>query len=88
MQISLIELLIIVLVLSIVLFLCFYMAFRAGIKLGMRTGKGLEPKPIKTPAKIVKEIRQNKEKEKANKVFNKGLQNIFSYTGDVKDGDK
>lgn len=89
MQVSLIEIAIIIFVLTTALFLCAYFGFRAGVRLGMRAYKGIEPEPVRNPVKIISDIKQTAEQEKAAKIFNDGFNNIFNYTGDPpKDGDE
>jgi len=56
--------LIISVVLAILLFLCFAIGYKEGLRLGMRSVKGIEPKPIKSPVKVVKDAL---EEHKANK---------------------
>lgn len=57
--------LIICVVLAILLFACFAVGYKEGLRLGMRSAKGYEPKPIKSPVKVIKEAVQEHKAEQA-----------------------
>ena len=48
---------------SLLLFLCFIVGYREGLRLGMLSAKGVEPKAIKGPVKVVKDIVMDKQLE-------------------------
>ncbi|MHC1722745.1 MAG: hypothetical protein AB9836_06020 [Aminipila sp.] len=66
---------------------CFFiipiLAYREGIRIGMQVAKGNEPVKVKTPVKVVKEMKEDIEQSKAAKKFNSDLERMMSYTGDV-----
>lgn len=66
---------------------CFFiipiLAYREGIRIGMQAAKGTEPMKVKTPIKVVKEMKEDIEQTKAAKKFNSDLEKLMSYTGDV-----
>lgn len=81
--------LIVITALVIVLFLCLYIGFREGVRLGLMSAQGKEIKPIQNPINnaIQSIIKQPDEfdtaTKKAEDLFAEGLNNIFSYTGNV-----
>jgi hypothetical protein len=86
MQVSLIEIAIIILVLTIALFLLAFTGFIQGVRLGMRTVKGIEPQPLKNPVQIIHEIKQDAEQRKENELLMQDLEAVNNYTGDLPKG--
>lgn len=73
---------IIAVALGIVLFLCLYLGFKTGLRLGMQTARGKIPEV--NPVTIIKEAHDKREIEKENKELNSEIEEIMSYTGDIK----
>jgi hypothetical protein len=78
--------------LGVVLFFIAFMGFKQGLRLGMKTAKGELPKPIRSPAEIIKEtvqevreIKEDHEHAKAAKKFEEDMERFMSYTGDTDD---
>lgn len=74
------------------LFLCpsLLWAYRKGLKDGLAINNGAKTvEPIRSPARIISDRREAKEKKADNDLIAQGMANIFGYTGDPqkKEGD-
>jgi hypothetical protein len=68
--------------LGIVLFLCFLYAFKTGLRLAKIISEGKDIPKVKTPLEAIKEHKIDKELEKKEKEFEKGIKAIFEYDPD------
>ncbi len=68
--------------LGIVLFLCFLYAFKTGLRLAKLASEGRDIPKTKTPLEAIKEHKIDKELEKKEKEFEKGIKAIFEYDPD------
>jgi hypothetical protein len=68
--------------LGIVLFLCFLYAFKTGLRLAKIISEGKDIPKTKTPLEAIKEHKIDKELEKKEKEFEKGIKAIFEYDPD------
>ena len=68
--------------LAIVLFLCFLYAFKTGLRLAKIISEGKDIPKVKTPLEAIKEHKIDKELEKKEKEFEKGIKAIFEYDPD------
>lgn len=66
---------------GMVLFLCAFLGFRCGLRLGMRAAKGVEPAPIRSPVRVIKDGIEAKAAEKAAKEQGEMWAQIEEYDG-------
>jgi len=70
---------------GILLFLCLFLGYREGLRLGMRASRGTEPTPVKSPVKIVRDIKEQNANRREAEILKSVWEEIDEFDGFTKE---